>query len=66
MTKHTVTIRGSKLGSIGTKYCEVRQYVIDVGDQDDIHILAIQRAYQDGLEHILVTAVDGKPTFGGL
>jgi ribosomal protein S27AE len=64
--QHTVKILGSKAGSIGTKYNESRTYQIDDAGEgaDTITFRAITEAYKDGLEHVLVTMIDGKPTRG--
>ena len=61
MTK--VRIVASKAGSIGTKYCEKRVYEIEPCHKAELISKAIARAYADGLEHVLVTHIDGKATF---
>jgi hypothetical protein len=66
--RHIVRIQASKYGSIEAKYAEVRLYAIDVEGHDAkaralIVDTAIYYAYNDGLEHVLVTHIDGVPTF---
>jgi hypothetical protein len=58
-----VTIKASKQGSIGTKYIETRRYEIKTRNFDLAVSEAIRRAYNDGLEHVLVTEVDGQKTY---
>jgi hypothetical protein len=63
MATHTVTIRASKAGSIGAKYVETRSYQIEAETRDEVNTKAIRRAFDEGLEHVLVTRIDGKTTF---
>jgi hypothetical protein len=63
MMTHTVKIAASKAGSIGTKYCEKREYTVEGADFDEIISAAVTMAYNDGLEHVLVTHVDGEKTY---
>jgi hypothetical protein len=55
MTQYSATVRASKTGSIGTKYCEVRQYKVEAVDRFDAVSETIRLAYLDGLEHVLIT-----------
>jgi hypothetical protein len=58
-----VKIKASQQGSIGTKYNETRQYEVQTNDFDLAINEAIRRAYNEGLEHVLVTEVDGQKTY---
>ena len=57
MDEFLVRIRASKAGSIGTKYCEVREYKFKATDLEDANSRGMERAYGEGLEHVLVTKV---------
>lgn len=52
-----VTINASKTGSIGSKYCERRQYIITAPAPEHVNMLAIERARAEGLEHILIVRI---------
>lgn len=62
MEKHTVRIAASKAGSIGLKYCERRTYEVSGRTFADIINAAIDCAYADGLEHVLVTHITKEPS----
>ena len=59
--KYEVQIRASKAGSIGEKYYIARSYTVETEftdweqARDDLNTKAIKRAYDEGLEHVLVT-----------
>jgi hypothetical protein len=55
MNKYQVTLLASKAGSIGIKYCEKRQYVIDAIDAKEAQDAARIKAYAEGLEHTMIT-----------
>lgn len=61
-----ITIRASKEGSIGTKYCEIRTYNVMDSSRDEMCDQARRMAYAEKLEHVLVTHIDGKPTFNSM
>jgi hypothetical protein len=54
-TTWKVTLLASKAGSIGTKYCERRQYEIEAPTQEIAQDRARMKAYAEGLEHTLIT-----------
>lgn len=55
MTTYSITLRASKAGSIGTKYCETRHYQITADTREDAENQARMKAYDEGLEHTLIT-----------
>jgi hypothetical protein len=57
MAEFQVRVHASKAGSIGTKYCEVREYKVEANDLEHANSLGMERAYDEGLEHVLVTKV---------
>jgi len=57
MIRYRVTIQGSKVGSIGTKYCERHHMTLWAMDRDDLNKVAIEAGHNEGLEHVLVTRV---------
>ena len=55
---YKMRIQASKLGSIGTKYCEKRSYFITAKDEDEAVTKAIKEAYEEGLEHVVASVVE--------
>lgn len=56
----TIRIRASKAGSIGAKYNEVRTYNVTDSTEEEMCEQARRMAYADGLEHVLITHINGK------
>jgi hypothetical protein len=54
MPSYHIVLQASKVGSIGSKYSERREYKIDAPDYEVAQKLARKRAFQEGLEHTLI------------
>jgi hypothetical protein len=54
-TTWKITLLASKAGSIGTKYCEHRQYTVDAPTKEIAEDRARMKAYAEGLEHTRIT-----------
>lgn len=52
-----ILLRASVVGSIGTKYGEIRLYSIVAQTQDEACEHARVLAYREGLEHALITII---------
>ncbi len=54
---YRIRLRASVVGSIGTKYGEIRLYSIVAQTQDEACEHARVLAYREGLEHTLITNI---------
>lgn len=61
-----VKLCASKAGSAYANYAESRTYTVDGANRDEIVSNAIKMAYDDGLEHVRITEIDGQRTFGSM
>ena len=55
--RYRIRLRASVQGSIGTKYGELRLYLIVAKNEDDACDHARELAYREGLEHTLITNI---------
>lgn len=56
---YRITLRASKIGSIGSKYCERRVYDVEAPDRETAQDTARILAYaEDRLEHTLIIKVE--------